>query len=215
MLELGGNIYFTAKLGATDGHSFQHLAAVMTGSTQQDYAAMMLEGGRSVEGNRRSRARSSPRSSRRSQGERQGRRQDCRQDQGEAGPQDEIEIQAEIEISSQTEVDIVAKIVAGVGSSHVPAIGAAIDNKQTEEPYWKRVFSGFEKSQEWMAESSSPTSPSWSTTTTRRRSRSRSDPDLRARLRGGIPAGRRGLGPAPGAGGARAIPSSPRTSRSR
>ena len=31
MLELGGNIYFTAKLGATDGHSFQHLAAVMTG----------------------------------------------------------------------------------------------------------------------------------------------------------------------------------------
>ena len=33
MLELGGNIYFTAKLGATDGHSFRHLAAVMTGST--------------------------------------------------------------------------------------------------------------------------------------------------------------------------------------
>ena len=52
MLELGGNIYFTAKLGATDGHSFQHLAAVMTGSSQQDYAAMMLGGGRSVEGNR-------------------------------------------------------------------------------------------------------------------------------------------------------------------
>ena len=52
MLELGGNIYFTAKLGATDGHSFQHLAAVMTGSTQPDYAAMMLAGGRSVEGNR-------------------------------------------------------------------------------------------------------------------------------------------------------------------
>jgi protocatechuate 4,5-dioxygenase alpha chain len=52
MLELGGNIYFTAKLGATDGHSFQHLAATMTGSSQQDYAAMMLAGGRSVEGNR-------------------------------------------------------------------------------------------------------------------------------------------------------------------
>jgi protocatechuate 4,5-dioxygenase beta chain len=33
----------------------------------------------------------------------------------------------------------------------VPAIGAAIDNKKTEEPYWKRVFSGFEKSKEWMA----------------------------------------------------------------
>src|SRR3954454_1229650 len=52
MLELGGNIYFTAKLGATDGHNFQHLAAVMTSSTQQTYADMMLNGGRSVEGNR-------------------------------------------------------------------------------------------------------------------------------------------------------------------
>jgi protocatechuate 4,5-dioxygenase, beta chain len=46
----------------------------------------------------------------------------------------------------------VAKIIAGISSSHVPAIGAAIDNKQTEEPYWKRVFSGFEKSKQWMAE---------------------------------------------------------------
>jgi protocatechuate 4,5-dioxygenase alpha chain len=52
MLELGGNIYFTAKLGATDGHSFQHIAAIMTGSTQDEYAKMMLAGGRSVEGNR-------------------------------------------------------------------------------------------------------------------------------------------------------------------
>ncbi len=33
----------------------------------------------------------------------------------------------------------------------MPAIGAAIDNKKTEEPYWKRVFSGFETSKEWMA----------------------------------------------------------------
>ena len=52
MLELGGNIYFTAKLGATDGHSFQHIAAIMTGSTQEAYAKMMLAGGRSIEGNR-------------------------------------------------------------------------------------------------------------------------------------------------------------------
>ena len=52
MLELGGNIYFTAKLGATDGHSFQHITAIMTGSTQEDYAKMMLGGGRPVEGNR-------------------------------------------------------------------------------------------------------------------------------------------------------------------
>src|SRR6202046_1547964 len=60
MLELGGNIYFTAKLGATDGHSFQHLAAVMTGSTQQDYAGMMLGGGRSVEGNRSRTGKNTP-----------------------------------------------------------------------------------------------------------------------------------------------------------
>jgi protocatechuate 4,5-dioxygenase alpha chain len=52
MLELGGNIYFTAKLGATDGHSFRHLAATMTGATQDAYADMMIKGGRSVEGNR-------------------------------------------------------------------------------------------------------------------------------------------------------------------
>ena len=45
-----------------------------------------------------------------------------------------------------------AKIVAGVASSHVPAIGAAIDLGKTEEPYWKRVFSGFEFSKKWMEE---------------------------------------------------------------
>jgi protocatechuate 4,5-dioxygenase alpha subunit len=60
MLALGGNIYFTAKLGATDGHSFQHLAALMTGSSQKDYAAMMLAGGRSVEGNRTKAGRQRP-----------------------------------------------------------------------------------------------------------------------------------------------------------
>jgi protocatechuate 4,5-dioxygenase alpha subunit len=52
MIELGGNIYFTAKLGATDGLSFQQMAALMTGMTQQDYADMMLHGGRSPDGNR-------------------------------------------------------------------------------------------------------------------------------------------------------------------
>jgi protocatechuate 4,5-dioxygenase alpha chain len=52
MLELGGNIYYTSKLGATDGLSFQNLAALMTGSTQAEYAAMMVAGGRSPQGNR-------------------------------------------------------------------------------------------------------------------------------------------------------------------
>ena len=52
MLALGGNIYFTSKLAATDGLSFQQIAAIMTGSTQAEYAEMMLKGGRSPDGNR-------------------------------------------------------------------------------------------------------------------------------------------------------------------
>ena len=52
MLRLGGNIYYTSKLAATDGLTFQNIAAIMTGSTQEDYAKMMLAGGRPPEGNR-------------------------------------------------------------------------------------------------------------------------------------------------------------------
>ena len=51
-IELGGNIYFLAKIGATDGKSFQFMAASMTGMTQEEYAQMMLRGGRSPESNR-------------------------------------------------------------------------------------------------------------------------------------------------------------------
>lgn len=50
MLALGGNIYFTSKIAATDGLSFQQIAAMMSGVSQADYAAMMLAGGRSIEG---------------------------------------------------------------------------------------------------------------------------------------------------------------------
>jgi protocatechuate 4,5-dioxygenase alpha chain len=49
----GGNIYFLSKLGATDGKSFQQMAASMTGMNEEEYRAMMLEGGRSIDGNRR------------------------------------------------------------------------------------------------------------------------------------------------------------------
>ena len=52
MLKLGGNIYFTSKIAATDGLSFQQIAAIMSGVTQPEYAQMMINGGRSVEGNR-------------------------------------------------------------------------------------------------------------------------------------------------------------------
>ena len=51
-IELGGNIYFLAKIGATDGRSFQYMAASMTGMTQEEYAKMMVSGGRSPEGQR-------------------------------------------------------------------------------------------------------------------------------------------------------------------
>ena len=43
-----------------------------------------------------------------------------------------------------------AKIVAGVACSHVPAIGAALDNGKSNEPYWQRVFGGFEESKKWI-----------------------------------------------------------------
>lgn len=43
-----------------------------------------------------------------------------------------------------------AKITAGVGCSHVPAIGIAMDTGKTHEDYWKPVFAGFEKSRQWM-----------------------------------------------------------------
>ena len=93
MLELGGNIYYTSKLGATDGLSFQHIAAMMTGSTQEEYAA--------------NDARRRPLARRQSQ---------------------------------QSGVASVARIIAGVATSHVPAIGAALDNGTTRRAYWQPLF---------------------------------------------------------------------------
>jgi protocatechuate 4,5-dioxygenase alpha chain len=52
MIALGGNIYFLSKLFSSDGLSFQYVAAEMTGLSQEQYAEMMLKGGRSIEGNR-------------------------------------------------------------------------------------------------------------------------------------------------------------------
>ncbi len=45
-----------------------------------------------------------------------------------------------------------ARITAGISTSHVPAIGAALDLGKTQEPYWKPVFAGYEFSKRWMAE---------------------------------------------------------------
>lgn len=52
LIELGGNIYYTSKLAAFDGVTFQDLAAAMTHMHRDDYRAMMLAGGRPIEGNR-------------------------------------------------------------------------------------------------------------------------------------------------------------------
>jgi protocatechuate 4,5-dioxygenase beta chain len=46
----------------------------------------------------------------------------------------------------------VARIIAGVGTSHVPAIGAALDHGRTHEPYWEPLFKGYEPSKKWIAE---------------------------------------------------------------
>ncbi len=51
MIVLGGNIYFLAKIFSTDGVSFEQAAASMTGSSREDYRQMMMDGGRSPEGN--------------------------------------------------------------------------------------------------------------------------------------------------------------------
>lgn len=50
MIDQGGNIYFLSKLFSTDRQSFQDAAGSMTGMSKDEYAAMMIAGGRSVEG---------------------------------------------------------------------------------------------------------------------------------------------------------------------
>ena len=50
LLHLGGVSYALAKLAFTDEHSYQYMAAEMSGMTQEQYVEMMLGGGRSLEG---------------------------------------------------------------------------------------------------------------------------------------------------------------------
>ena len=52
LLDLGGNIYFLAKLFSTDGQSFVQAVSTMTGMGVEEYQAMMIAGGRSPEGAR-------------------------------------------------------------------------------------------------------------------------------------------------------------------
>ncbi|MER5357294.1 protocatechuate 4,5-dioxygenase subunit alpha [Streptomyces sp. NPDC002785] len=111
----GGNIYFLAKWGATLGLSFQQMAGSMTGMTEQEYRAMMVGGGRSVEGNRI----------------------------------DHAVLEAAYAPAASAEH---AEITGAVFTSHVPAIGAAMDHGKTDEPYWQPVFEGYEYSKRWERE---------------------------------------------------------------
>lgn len=115
-MDEGGNIYFLAKWGATLGLSFQQMAGSMTGMSETEYRDMMLQGGRSIEGNRIDHAVL---------------------DAAYADPTPSAEH---------------ATITGAVFTSHVPAIGAAMDHHKTEEPYWKAVFDGYEFSKQWEAE---------------------------------------------------------------
>ncbi|MGY3340679.1 gallate dioxygenase [Streptomyces filamentosus] len=108
----GGNIYFLAKWGATLGFSFQQMAGSMTGMTEEEYRAMMVGGGRSVEGNRI----------------------------------DHAVLEA---AHAPGEPAGHATVTGAVFTSHVPAIGAALDHGKTEEPYWRPVFEGYEYARAW------------------------------------------------------------------
>lgn len=53
LLQLGGNIYYTYKLAAYDSLSMQDVGASMSDVTTAEFSQMMIDGGRSIEGNRR------------------------------------------------------------------------------------------------------------------------------------------------------------------
>ena len=78
---------------------------------------------------------------------------------------------------------LMAKIIAGIGTSHTPAIGAAVDNGRTAEPYWVPVFKGYEPAKKWMAESDARRRDH-GLQRSRQRIRLQNHPDVRARLRG-------------------------------
>jgi gallate dioxygenase len=144
MMRTGGNIYFLSKLGATDGLSFQQMAGSMTGMTEAQYREMMLRGGRSAEGNRVVGEK----------GDSQGA-----MSQSDAWKAWESKAQQELAAKVQGAHDAAgkgtaghARITASVYSSHVPAIGAAIDLGKTQEPYWVPLFKGFEFTKQWMKE---------------------------------------------------------------
>jgi len=57
LLRLGGNIYYTFKLAIFDGLSMQDVGAMMSGVSTDEFSKMMIDGGRSIDGNRSRRDR--------------------------------------------------------------------------------------------------------------------------------------------------------------
>jgi gallate dioxygenase len=108
----GGNIYFLAKIGATDGKSFQQMAGSMTGMSEEEYRDMMVPAAAPIEGNRV---------------RRRGRRR----------PGASPAARAWAPAGSRQESDM-ARITASVYTSHVPAIGAALDLGKTASPTGSR-----------------------------------------------------------------------------
>ena len=151
MMRTGGNIYFLSKLGATDGLSFQQMAGSMTGMTEEQYRNMMLAGGRAAEGNRVIGE----------DGDAQGpmARSEAWKEWEEANAKNQLAEAVEAGAAASSAASEAARgassagkarITASVYSSHVPAIGAAIDLGKTQEPYWQPLFKGFEFSKAWM-----------------------------------------------------------------
>lgn len=140
MMRTGGNIYFLSKLGATDGLSFQQMAGSMTGMTEQQYRAMMLSGGRSPEGNRFVGE----------DGDAQGPMSQSDAWKEWQARQQLAQAIEQADAASQNVTPGQARITASVYSSHVPAIGAAVDHGKTGDDYWAPMFKGFEPSKDWM-----------------------------------------------------------------
>ena len=140
MMGTGGNIYFLSKLGATDGLSFQQMAGSMTGMTEQSYREMMLAGGRHAEGNRvLGEAGNAQGPMSMSAAWKEWRETQVQQDLADA-----------VRNAPSVAAAGKAKISASVFTSHVPAIGAAVDQGKTGDAYWQPVFKGYEFSKQWM-----------------------------------------------------------------
>ena len=179
-IALGGNIYFLAKIGATDGKSFQQMAGSMTGMTEEEYRDMMV--------GRRPLGRRQPH-----------RRRRLARTPAQGRPDEDSEWPA----SPPASTPRTCRPSARRSTSARPS-----------EPYWQPVFKGYEFSKQWMKEQQPDViflvyndhATAFSLDMI---------PTFAIGTRGRVPAGRRRLGPAPGAQGRSAIPSWPRTSRSR